>query len=638
VPPPPPPAGQRDLRSLELDAPFPPARTAHDRATQDEVSPVFEPGPRDDGGGLEVPAPADPLERPSRNSLFELDAPILGLRASGTAQVRPVSGEPLSREPESKKSTMEFLYEIDAPPARSTSREIDLEAEPALAAALAEAGVRATGTPEAAPTVARPIDPAVAEELPQLELGVLLPAPERAQTAAAQHEQRARRAIARIQTCRDAFRLMGFLGLPDADRRNVARLFMELEAAIGTPEGAPGVIKDPDAALARSSKEQIDTVERLIGPIEDRLLLLDQMIARETFQEGCGNRKVTRKILVRYARLLASRRFQADERRSRFEWIATQLLAPLDSAGLRRGLSVDQARPLLQRMIGGLPSKAKDEELLEALAYLRESIGRMKRFATASEFFDSGYYVDVYGYKVTTRDLLVAPEFLYFSVLLNAVVHNRVESWIRDLERLHDSNQLRQEGSPREQIMRGLRAQEDAVENALGVKRRSAQHGTRGEAPKAEADAAEAKAPPKAKPKKKEKKRSPRIEIIWDRSLIMLLGALIVILGTGGYLMLHMGVVGQESVMAMSGTEMRKLSPLLSSAWIVGDGDDRHLYAIVADHRWDQTEGRRRREAADQMMAMLAASGIKDAEVKRGNAIVIRIIDGFVVDVEGGKL
>jgi hypothetical protein len=634
----PPPAGQGDLGSLELDAPFPRGPKA-ERATWDDVAPAFESTARDDADELAVPAPGDPLARPSRNSLFELDAPILGMRASGTAHVRPRSEDEAEPESESKKSTMEFLYEMDAPAARSTSREIDLEAEPTLAAALGEAGVRAIVTPQAAPSEAPPIDPAVAD-VPSLELGVLVPAPDRPQTAAAQHEQRVRRAIARIQTCRDAFRMMGFMGLADADRKSAARPFMELEAAIGRPEGAPGVIKDPDATLAGASKEQIDTVERLIGPIEDRLLLLDQMVARDAFQEGCSNRKVTRKILLRYGRLLASRRFQADERRSRFEWIATELLAPLDSAGLRNALSVDQARPVLQRLIGGLPSKAKEEELLEALAYLRDSIGRVNRFVTASEFFESGCYVDVYGYKVTTRDHLLAPEFLYFSVLLNAAVHNRVESWIRDLERLHDSNQLRQEGSPREQITRGLRAQEDAVDNALGVRRRSAQHVTRGEAPAAEAEAeAKAKATPKAKAKKKEKTRAtPRIEIVWDSNLIKLLGSLVVILGVTGYLLLHTGVVGQTAVAALNGAELRKISPLLASAYIVGEGDDRHLLASVTEHRWDAIDGRRRREAADQMTAVLAASGVKDAEVKRGSAVVIRVVDGFVVDVDGGKL
>jgi hypothetical protein len=470
-----------------------------------------------------------------------------------------------------------------------------------------------------------------------IELGVLLPMPDRPSTAEEQHEQRRKRAILRIQTCRDSFRLLGFAGLPDAERKAAARLFMELDEAIGGREGQTSAIKDPDTALADTTKELLDTVERVIAPIEERLLVLDQMVSREAFQECVANRKVTKKIIVRYGRLLASRRFQPDERRNRFEWIATLLLTVTSPSGLRQTLPPEGARPVLQRLIGGLPYKAKEQELLEALDYLRESIARVRQLGSAEEFFESGFYVDAHGYKVTMRDQLLVPEFLYFSVVLNATVHNRLEAWISDLERLHSSNQLRQEGSAREQIMRGLRAQEEAVESALGVKRRPPAMAARPEL--AKSDAGE-NASEKPRPKKKEKKKKARarIEIVWDRNMITAVVSLVVILGVTGFLLNHTGVVGKPAVHAMTTGELKQVSSLLARGWIRGSGDERRLNGSIFANGWERLEARRRREEADRIASVLGAQGIKNAEITQGSTVIIRISDGYVAEVLGGKL
>jgi hypothetical protein len=534
---------------------------------------------------------------------------------------------------------MEFLYELDAP-ARTTSREIELDAEPELAAALALVGARTLSTDVASASTVAEAD-APAEAILPIELGVLLPAPDRPATAEEQHEHRRRRAIIRIQTCRDSFRLLGFIGLPEAERKSAARLFMELDHALGGQEGQPSATKDPDSALADASKELLDTVDRLLGPIEDRLLALDQMVTRDAFQECIASRKPTKKIIVRYGRLLASRRFQADERRNRFEWIATLLLTVTDPAGLRHVVPTESARLVLQRLIGGLPYKTHEQELLEALEYLRESIARVRQFVSPEEFFESGFYVDAHGYKVTMRDQLLVPEFLYFSVVLNATIHNQLESWTSDLERLHSSHQLRPEGSPRERIMHELRTQEEAVENALGVKRRAPVIAARQNAAEAESDQS---APAKPKPKKREKKEKkkkkgdPWIEIVWDRNMITAVVSLVVILGVTGYLLTHTGAIGKPAVHAMSGGELGQVSAILARGWILGSGEDRRLNGSIFANRWEPLDGRRRREEAEQIAAALAAQGIKSAEIKQGSTVVIRITDGYVAEVLGGKL
>jgi hypothetical protein len=563
-------------------------------------------------------------------SLFDLDAP----RAEPLAPSRESSGQaaPASepREPiDAKHSTTEFLYQLDAP-ARATSREGELEPEltPARHRASAPAD-EPRHDPSANSAGVAPRTPVL-----PLELGVLLPPSEPPRTREAQHEQRLNRAILRIQTCRDALRLLGLAGLSEDERKGAARMLMDLDAALGAREGRPSAIKDPDTVLAQASDAQLDAVDRLIGPIEDRLLLLDQTISREAFEEVIATRSASRKLIVRYGRLLGSRRFQADERRSRFEAIATELLTTTDDDGFYHLLPIEKVRAVLQRLIGGLPHKISQQELQEALDYLRGSIERLSGLTSAEEFFESGFYLDVQGYKLTMRDQLLAPEFLYFSVVLNAMVRNSVERWIRGLERLNSSKQVLQESSPREQITAALRAQEEAVENALGVKRRPTTLVSRAEPARSQREEKTAT----AKFKARLRDRLPRLELTWDRNLLAVVLSSLVTLGAVGFLLMHTGVVGQRPVHAMSGEELHRISPLLARGWIVGEGDGRQLTATVFGKEWRPLDGRRRREEAERIAEVLTTQGIMKAEIKLGSTVAISITQGYVDEVAGGKL
>jgi hypothetical protein len=167
---------------------------------------------------------------------------------------------------------MEFLYDLDDPDA-GVSREIDLDADPALRDAVegaaAEADSRDAKAAQELPAASDAGDSArdlSAEERP--ELLVALPVTEQARTADDQHEQRRLRVTDRIATVRDAFRLIGHMGIVEDQRKGLARSLLEVEAAIGGGEGL-NVIKDPRTALASATKAHLDTAERRLGPIEE---------------------------------------------------------------------------------------------------------------------------------------------------------------------------------------------------------------------------------------------------------------------------------------------------------------------------------------------------------------------------------
>ena len=109
------------------------------------------------------------------------------------------------------------------------------------------------------------------------------------------------------------------------------------------------------------------------------------------------------------------------------------------------------------------------------------------------------------------RDLMLAPEYLYMTVVLDAQIHNRLEAWIDDRDRLLNTNQVRGEQSLRAQVQTRMREQEQAVEEALGFVRK-------GPTPVA-VRPEEAKPAPKPAAKKPRKRARFDLGIGWDRNL-----------------------------------------------------------------------------------------------------------------------
>jgi hypothetical protein len=534
-----------------------------------------------------------------------------------------------------ERSTMEITFEIDAPPS-AISREIDLATEPEVAAALDAAAAQQAAAGDEALGLDVPVPDAVPAPVAvaRVDLSAFQAAEDKPKTAEAQHEQRIQRAIQRVVACRDTFRMLGLLAISEDDRKTLARMLMEIDSGVGRVEGAPSIVKEPDVVLQNATREQLDMVERLLGPIEDKLLYLDEAVAQDAFRARVESSKQPKKVMARYARLLASRRFQAGARRDRFEWIATQLLTTVDAAGTRRVMPPERARSVLQHVIGGLPRKANEQETAEAITYLQDALVRISS-VSQEEFFDNGVFMDVHGYKVSMRDQLLVPEFLYLSVVINATVHNRVEHWIADRERLHRGNQLTAEGSPREQIMRRVREAEEAVDDLFSVKRR-------GPAQARAAEPAAPAAPAKKKGKQKQKKsRSllPSFDIVVDRQLVLFIGSLVVIAATGLTIAFQTGAIKTQELRALEDGEIRGISPYIASAWIAGSGDDSRLDAIVREAEWKQVDPRKRTLEAERISKLLVSRQIPFASITdRSGAPVITIEKGFVSFVQGGKI
>lgn len=631
---------------LALDAPPPPRKVEPPANTT--ASSLFELDapqitPRADA------AAALPATTPI--NLFEVDAPVVAPRPAPAPPAAPPpkrstmefmseldTGAPETAAAGDQRSTMELTFEVDAAPS-AISREIDLATEPEVAGAIdaavaEEAAADSDGGTDVQMPEAEPAQPPVVVAHVDLSAFQTATADEKAKTPEAQHELRVQRSVQRVIACRETFRLLGLLAIAEEDRKTLARMLMELDTAVGRAENAPSVVKEPEAVLQSATHEQLDAIERLLGPIEDKLLYLDEGVVQDAFRARVESSKQPKKVMARYARLLASRRFQAGARRDRFEWIATQLLTATDADGMRKMMAPERARSVLQHVIGGMPRKANEQETAEAITYLQDALVRVST-VSEEEFFDGGVFLDVHGYKVSMRDQLLVPEFVYLSVLINAAVHNRLEAWIADRDRLHLGNQLTAEGSPREHIMRRVREAEEAVDDLFSVKRR-------GPAQARAAEPAKPATPGKKKGKEKQKKtRSflPTLDIVIDRQLILFVGALLVIGATGLTIAFQTGAIGAQQLRALKDGEIAGISPFLASAWVAGSGDDSRLDATIRDGDWQALDPRKKTVEAERISKLLMSRQIPSANItNRHGGQVITIEKGFVSFVQGGKL
>jgi hypothetical protein len=488
-------------------------------------------------------------------------------------------------------------------------------------------GIEPARDEPAAPTEDAPGRMPTPSQRPELQVG-LAPA-EKPATAEEQRQQRLRRTLQRIVTCRDAFRLMGFLGIGEEDRKIVARMFMELDQAVGGSEGQPALVKEPEARLKHATLEQLDALDRLLGPIEDKLLWLDEIVQPQPFAAQLDNPKHTKKAWARYGRLLATRRIQAGQRRDRFEAVATHLLVQQREDGTREPVTPDRAKPVLEYLTGGLTRKVDPAELRESLDSLREMFVRMDEPMGHEQFFE-GLFLDLHGYKITMRDMLLCPEFLYLSVMVNAKMHNRMEEWIAGLGRLHDSMHLSSEGTPREQLLRRLQQQEEAVEDSLGVRRKPPPQAVKQEP---------AKPAPVAKRTKPKKKATSDSRFQIDRRVILLGMALLAIAASFTFVGVETGLVAAPVVEAQTKEKLAEFSPILVRGWIKGAGANRHLEAAVHAGLWQELSARKRSEEAEHIAQTIVKLGMKRATVSAlGGAPVIQIEGGVVAFVQGGKL
>jgi hypothetical protein len=450
-------------------------------------------------------------------------------------------------------------------------------------------------------------------------------------------EQKRQRIALRLRTVREGVRLLGFMGIADAIRTELEEALGEVDAALlpDAATGRPGTEGGLDGRIQTLEAADLDRIDRPLTLLEDLAVQADASVPRDVFRERAFSGKHNRKTLTRYGRLLASRRFSADRRRDRFEYLVTHLLTQADAAGRLAMLPKEESRTVLQHLIGGLPQLGAERDREDAITYLKDALTRLAEFPNDEAFFESGFFLDVHGYKVSMRDQLTSADFLYLSALLSARLHNRLEEWIAAKEKDRKANQLTQEGSPRERIMGLLREQEETVQSIFGAETAAPAKDApvKRAAPKKQAKQASAD---RKKEEEKWKKRKaalaaknepPSVTKVAVLVGIIVVSALIVLRSTGNLTI--------QTRFLVEPAKLRSFSPLLVRGFLEDDG--RTFYGDVKLGSWQGMDDQQRTAAAQELASKLAAAGVERAEIKAFHDTAIRIDAHLVSSVQQAK-
>jgi hypothetical protein len=375
-------------------------------------------------------------------------------------------------------------------------------------------------------------------------------------------------------------------------------------------EGAP---QTSEALHGLLSEKQTQELALAMSELEVALLTLDECLPNDQFRTRFSKQHVAPKLLLQYARFLASREFGIGYQRDRFELLAQELLTAKLPSGRLQLTSRKRAAELLPPLLRGLTQPAESAAARAGqISYLCDALDRLQNLSRPQQFFDSGFYLDVYGYKISTHQHITSPEFLYLCVAINVEVHNRLQTWAQD------SNDPRKPGSGSLAALQvQLRAQHEAAQAVFPDFHQPIGGG---------AETGRAK---KAKRASKPWFGAGSSFVRLGAAAAFVLVALVANLYAFGFMQL------ERPPEVLSVERVQALSPLLLNGRLTRGG--KHFVGMIARPSWNRMTARQRQDAAETLARALSAQGIDHAEVLAYQTRAIQVDFGSVVFVDDGK-
>jgi hypothetical protein len=391
----------------------------------------------------------------------------------------------------------------------------------------------------------------------------------------------------------------------------------QLRAGGPTPSGDPKQLTD--LLHAQLEPSQAQQLERALAEVEAKMLAIDASISDESFRARWNKQQQPPKALLRYARFLACRRFDLGYRRDRFEAIAQELLTVRMPSGGLMLVPRKRAAPVLRQLVRGLAvAPGGSKERIAACDYVREALDRLESLTSSQQFFDSGFFQDVYGYKITMHERITDPEFLYLSVAINVEVHNRLRAFAAESAAGKSAGV-----TSIAQLTAALRAQEATVQAVFGDFRQPAGAGV------PDAPSTPAKRTRAPKPRAKTMRSSGGS--LWKVAVVSLL-----LVGVVGANLLTSGVVAlHRRSRPVPALQLHELSPLLLRGTLNAAGTN--FSGLVARPAWRQLAPRARLTAAEDLAKRLLDRGVKHAEILAYKTRAIQIDFGTVTYVDDAK-
>lgn len=375
-----------------------------------------------------------------------------------------------------------------------------------------------------------------------------------------------------------------------------------------------------DALHLQLSESKTVELERALSELEALLLAADASISQEAFKARWNREHTDLRQLLRYARLLACRRFGIGYRRDRFEALALELLTLKLPSGRLQLMQRRRASQVLRQLLRGLyrpPTSTDDNK--QSVHYLRQALDKLDAITDSQQFFDSGLYLDVYGYKISRHDRILSPEFLYLSVAFEVDIHNLLLSW--------SQGSASESGKPFSlaALQLQLRAQKEAAQAVFHDFHKPLAGSA---APPKIAPSTPARSQPTAQAQA-HAQAQPKVRTKLPRYVAASLFALAA-LGVNLYVSDAMRVPNPPRMLAQS--VLQTMSPLIISGQLSPDG--KRFSGSLSRPSWLKLTPIERSRAAEQLASELKRRGIEHAQLSAYKNTAIEIDDGSVTFVD----
>lgn len=351
---------------------------------------------------------------------------------------------------------------------------------------------------------------------------------------------------------------------------------------------------------------------------EARLMRVDSQVPIPLLRRVFQVRDFPEHSIARYVSVLVRHIDEDPERRDRVDFLATRLFSEKLENGRLRMRPYAEVHNILRALI---PDTDVAVAHGEAVAFFRDAIRRLQDLKTLQQLFDSGFYVDVRGYKISLREEFLDPDVLYAAAELNTAIHNRMQDYA-DAEGV-DSGAIRERVRAAEREVKGIFEGVDEVE----VERHA-----RFDQQRLRAVEEVKKAPRKKKPIAKRDTVVGTTSVSAGR-VVALIALMVVVVAGGGFWITKL-VIPSNTLVETDPVELGEIHPLLEKGTFSQGKDSQVFIGHLTSSKWLVMPKAERIEVAETIADTLYESGVEDAIVYRDNVLAIQIDSATVVMVE----
>lgn len=387
----------------------------------------------------------------------------------------------------------------------------------------------------------------------------------------------------------------------------VLPVFKTVATDLGMPEALSSIENElPQAATALSRARLTPEISALLTQAESDLLEMDSALTPAAVRKLLSD-AIPGQGLLFYARLLVSR-LSPD----RFERVV-DIMARLCTGPSGAVLPFDNVKDLLIAL--GARSDVTLETLAAACAFFEGAVQRLATFNNLDSLFNSGFIVDVEGYRISLRGQLLEPEILYASTSLDVAFRQRAQALAKTA------------GITRSQLEHRLAAARLEVDQVFKISRRQATDNQRFERrrkPRVAARVANVSAGPL---KDAHRSKGP-LSLVQKMALATILVSLPVAVK-------NIIAWQDDGLKTLSVNELRALSPMLVEGGMSEAPQGPRVFIGQADSaRWMTLSRSDRMAEAGRLRDALKAKGVANLLVSVDDRVAIRVQDGQFMQVE----